>query len=130
MKAAGEPVETPFGRILRAAVERTPGAIGGAFAAADGEAVDVFGARWSRGDWQLITAHHGVILAHARAALRTFHYGDPTVMVVGHRDLQVLLHEVADGYFVLLAIEARAALAGALLALDRATRHLRAEMGG
>jgi predicted regulator of Ras-like GTPase activity (Roadblock/LC7/MglB family) len=129
MSAAGAPLETPFTRILRGAVEGTPGAVGGAFAAGDGEAIDVVGARWSRGEWELITAHHGIILAHARAALRTFHYGDPAVMVVGHRDLQVVLHEVADGYFALLALEARAALGAALATLEQATRWLRAEMG-
>ena len=36
---------TPFGRILREAVEGTPGAVGGAFAASDGEMVDAFTTR-------------------------------------------------------------------------------------
>ncbi len=31
---------TPFGAILKTACDRTPGAVGGAFAASDGEMVD------------------------------------------------------------------------------------------
>jgi predicted regulator of Ras-like GTPase activity (Roadblock/LC7/MglB family) len=120
--------DTPFTRILQSAIDTTPGAIGGSFAASDGETVDLVASGWTRGDWELLTAHHGIILAHARAALRTFHYGDPTLMVVSHRELHILMSAVADGYFALLAIGPRAPLDLAVENLGRAADYLRAEI--
>ncbi|HLU68074.1 MAG TPA: hypothetical protein VKZ63_17440 [Kofleriaceae bacterium] len=122
--------ETPFSRILRRAVDRTPGALGGTFAAGDGETVDYVADGWRRSDWELLTAHHGVLLGHVRSALRTFHYGDPTFMVVTHRDMHVLMSDVSGGYFALMAVAPRAALAAAERNLGRAAARLRAEMAG
>ena len=121
-------LETPFARILRRAVDSTPGAIGGTFAASDGETVDFVAEGWRRSDWELLTAHHGVILAHVRAALHTFHYGSPTLMIVSHGEMHVLVSEVADGYFALIALERRATLAPAVARLAQAAARLRQEM--
>jgi predicted regulator of Ras-like GTPase activity (Roadblock/LC7/MglB family) len=121
--------ETPFGAILRGAVEQIPGAIGGTLAAGDGETVDyVVGDGWQRAEWELLTAHHGILLAHVRAALRTFHYGDPELLVVSHRDMHVLLREVADGYFALIAIDDPAGLGAATHLLGEAASKLREQI--
>jgi predicted regulator of Ras-like GTPase activity (Roadblock/LC7/MglB family) len=119
---------TPFGEILRHAVEVTPGALGGAFAAGDGETVDAF---WE-GDlteWAILTAHYGVVLAQVQAALHTFHFGEAELVVISAEHRDVLMHAVGDGYYALLVIEATAPLAPAMSALERATRELREELG-
>lgn len=124
--AAGE---TPFAAILRQAVEQLPGAVGGTLAAGDGETVDYhLRGGWRRADWELLTAHHGVLLGHVRSWLHTRHYGDPQLMVVSHRELHVLLREVADGYFALLAIDDAAEIVSATRLLEQAAVQLRQEM--
>jgi hypothetical protein len=122
--------ETPFAAILRQAVEQLPGAIGGTLAAGDGETVDYHlrGGGWRRTDWELLTAHHGVILGHIRSWLHTRHYGDPEMLVVSHRELVVLLREVADGYFALLAIDDAAEIVSASRLLAEAALQLRQEI--
>jgi hypothetical protein len=120
-------VATPFAAILRAAVERTPGAVGGAFAAPDGEMVDWFTA----GDpveWAILTAHYGVVLANVESALGALHYGGAEFMVVENSRLDILVHAVEHGYFALLAVEQPAPLAAALGSLRRAVVELRREM--
>lgn len=121
--------ETPFAAILRQAVEQLPGAVGGTLAAGDGETVDchVRGG-WRRADWELLTAHHGVLFGHLRSWLHTRHYGDPELLVVSHRELHVLLREVADGYFALLAIDDGAEIVSATRLLERTAVQLREEM--
>jgi hypothetical protein len=121
--------ETPFAAILRRAVEQLPGAIGGTLAAGDGETVDyhVRGG-WRRAEWELLTAHHGVLLGHVRSWLHTRHYGDPELMVVSHRELHVLLREVADGYFALIALDDAAEILSASRLLAEAAVELRQEM--
>jgi hypothetical protein len=120
-------VATPFAAILRTAVERTPRAVGGAFAAADGEMVDWF----TTGDpveWAILTAHYGVVLANVESALGALHHGSAEFMVVEHSRLDVLVHTVEDGYFALLAVEPPAPLTTALGALRQAAAELRREM--
>jgi len=121
--------ETPFAAILRQAVEQLPGAIGGTLAAGDGETVDyhVRGG-WRRADWELLTAHHGVLFGHVRSWLHTRHYGDPELLVVSHRELHVLLREVADGYFALIAIDDAAEIVSATRLLEEAAVQLKQEM--
>lgn len=119
---------SPFADILRAAVEKTPRAIGGAFAASDGEMVD-----WvTDGDpveWAILTAHYGVILANVQAALHTLHHGGAEFFVAEHARLDILVHIVDAGYYALLAVERPAPLATALGALRQACADLRKEMG-
>ena len=57
---------TPFGEILKRAVQATPGAVGGAFADAEGEMIDAFTTRDPH-DWALVTAHYD--LDHVAKAL-------------------------------------------------------------
>ena len=127
---------TPFAAILQRAIDRIPGAIGGTLAAGDGETVDfhlapegVDGRRLDVTEWQILTAHHGVLLGHIRSALRTFHVGDPRTFVVSHRGMHVLLCVLDDEYFALLAVDGRRPVAPALYHLSCAMDDLRGEMG-
>ena len=118
---------TPFGRILREAVEGTPGALGGAFAAEDGEMVEAFTAR-DKHDWAVLTAHYGVVLANLEAAFNTLHVGGPQYFVVEHTTIDVLVQPVAEGYFALMALSRPSSISAGLRALDRAAHLLAREM--
>ena len=118
---------TPFASILQRAVERTPNAIGGAFAASDGEMVDSF-ARIDPHDWAVLTAHYGVVLAQLTAAFGTWHFGGPEYFIAQHRKLEVIVHAVDAGYYALLAFHEPAPLAIALDSLRAAATQLRKEM--
>jgi len=120
-------VRSPFSDILRNAVERTPRAVGGAFAARDGEMVDYFSAT-DPTDWAILTAHYGVVLANLEAVFNTWHFGGPEYFVVEHTRLDVLVHAVEDGYYALLAVEPPTPLGTALTSLTDAVRELRREM--
>ena len=118
---------TTFARILGKAVAATPGAVGAAFAAGDGELVDA-STTGDAHEWALLTAHYGVILAHLEAALGTKHFGGTEYFVVVNRDLEIAVHTIDDGYYALLAIERPGALARGLGNLTAAVAELRAEM--
>ena len=118
---------TPFSAILRRAVSEIPGAIGGAFAAADGETVDAV-ARRDIDDWLVLTAHYGVVLALVQTALDTLHYGGAEYMVLRHETVDILVHAVADGYFTLVAVSAPAPLGRALDKLATVADEPRTEM--
>lgn len=119
---------SPFSVMLQTAVESTPQAIGAAFAASDGEMVDYFSLT-DPDEWALITAHYGVVLRHVQSALNTCHYGEANVVLIEHRDLEILVHAVSEGYYALLAVKAPAQLAMAMNALGQAVVALREEMG-
>ena len=118
---------TPFGQILRDAVERTPGAIGGAFAAADGEMVDAFTAR-DRDEWAILTAHYGVVLASLESAFNTLHVGGPEYVVIEHTGYDILITPVSGGYYALMALARPASISAGLRALRHATSQLKKEM--
>ena len=118
---------TAFSEILRVAVESTPGAIGSAFAASDGEMVDSFSSRDSN-EWAILTAHYGVVLAHIQAALSTCHYGEAHLIMIEHTDLDILVHSVHEGYYALMAVGSPAQLGIAMSAISRAANDLRREM--
>jgi len=120
-------MSTPFADILRVAVEGTPRAIGGAFAAWDGEMVDFF-TDGDPTDWAILTAHYGVVLSNLEAALNTLHFGGPEYVVIEHARLDVLVHTVAEGYYALLAVEPPTPTTVALEALQAAVTALRKEM--
>jgi predicted regulator of Ras-like GTPase activity (Roadblock/LC7/MglB family) len=119
-------VSSPFGQILREAVEAVPGALAGVFAAADGEPVDAYPAEEER--WPLVAAHYGVVLASVQAALHTLHYGEAEALVIRHPRLIVLLEAVREGYFAMLGVAPPIHLATALDVLARAASKLREEM--
>lgn len=118
---------SPFAEILREAVEHTPGAVGGSFAAHDGELVDAFTAR-DRDEWAVLTAHYGVVLANLESAFNTLHVGGPQYFVVEHTKYDVLVQPVAEGYFALLALARPASISAGLRALGHAVRRLAREM--
>ena len=118
---------SPFAAILRTAVESTPRAVGGAFAASDGEMVDWF-ATADPLDFAILTAHYGVLLATLESVFNTWHFGGPEYFVVEHTRMDVLVHTVSEGYYALLAIEQPAPLAAAIASLEHAVSQLRREM--
>lgn len=120
-----------FASILRAAVRQTPGALGSAFAADDGETVDAITVAPGHTplDESFLAAHYGVVLGQIQSALHTLHYGEAEIVTLMHRELWVLVRPVKDGYFAILALAPAASLAAAMLALDRAASALAEEMG-
>lgn len=118
---------TAFARILASAVAATPGAVGGAFAASDGELVDA-STSMDAHDWAVLTAHYGVILASLESWLATHHFGGARHFVIHNRGLDVVVHPVADGYYALLATTPGSPLGRALSSLGEAARELRQEM--
>ena len=112
-----------FGAILKRTVQATPGAIGGAFADAQGEMIDGFTTR-DADDWALLTAHYGIVLAHLHAAFGTWHFGGPEHFIAQHDALDVVVHAVPGGYYAILAIRQPAPLALALRNLREAAREL------
>lgn len=94
---------TPFGRIMHRVVSETPGAIGGAFAASDGEMVDSY----STGDayeFAVLTAHFGVVLALVKSAFGIFHYGSPNALLTRFARMDIVLCAVEAGYYAVMAI--------------------------
>jgi hypothetical protein len=119
---------TPFGEILRRAVLATPGAIGGAFADADGELVDAF-AEYDSHEWAVLTAQYGIVLAQIHAWLGTRHFGGPEYFIAQHARVDVIVHALPGGYFALLAIaEPDPPLGFALIHLREAALAIHAEM--
>ena len=112
---------------MRGAVENTPGAVGGSFAAGDGETVDYF-AECEQTEWALITAHYGIVMRHVQLALNTFHFGEAELVILSHRDLDVLIQSVLDGYFAMIVLARPGCLARGMAALSRATEMLRQEI--
>ncbi|HEY4060144.1 MAG TPA: hypothetical protein VGM39_26200 [Kofleriaceae bacterium] len=98
------PIATLFGEIMRRAVEGTPGAIGGAFADAEGEMVDGY-TTLERDEWAIITAHFGVVLVNLHSAFNTMHFGSPEYFIAQYERLDVIVQSVAMGYFALLAVK-------------------------
>ena len=119
---------TPFAEILRIAVESTPSAIGGAFAASDGEMVDFFSEK-DPSEWAILTAHYGVLLAHVQSALNTCHYGEANLVMIEHTGINILVHSVDEGYYALMAVGEPAPLARAMNAIEQAAQELKREMG-
>jgi hypothetical protein len=121
-------VITPFASILKRAVERTPNAIGGAFADSEGEMVDSF-ATGDAFELAVITAHYGVVMQQLIAAFGTWHYGSPEYFFAEHGKLAVVVHAVDAGYFALIASSQPAPLAIALESARGAAHALKQEMG-
>jgi hypothetical protein len=117
-----------FARILRAALNDIPGAIGGAFADGTGETVDAVSSQ-NPYDWAVLTAHYGVVLSQVQDALRTLHYGEAQILYLSHAELDVIIRAVREGYYALVAIRPPAALGQAMEVLSRTAAELDREMG-
>lgn len=118
---------TPFALILQRAVEATPGAIGGAFADADGELIDGFTTQ-DRQELAILTAHYGIVLAQLHAAFGTWHFGGPEYFIAQHAALDVVVHAIHGGYYALIAVTEPAPLGIALKSLQEAVDALHKEM--
>ena len=118
---------TGFSVLLERAVERVPGAIGAIFADWDGEAVD-YVTRVDREELQLIGAHYAVILNNVQSLLRLFHFGEAVEIIVQHEKLDLCVHAVGDGYYVVLAVSSGGHLASALRETRACAAGLRREM--
>lgn len=120
---------TPFGDIMRRAVEATPGAVGGAFADSQGEMVDSYAKAYATHDWAILTAHYGVILAHIHAAFGIWHFGGPEYFIAQHGSLGVVVYSIDGGYYALMAVTDPGDRAiDALSTLRNAASALRKEM--
>ncbi len=123
---------TPFGAIMRRAVEATPRAIGGAFAASDGELVDSF-ANYDEFEWAVLTAQYGVVLALLHSAFGTLHFGGHEFFFARHAAMDIAVCTVDAGYYALIAMRRDPANpesepSDALQILIDAARDLRKEM--
>ena len=118
---------TTFATILRNAVQSTPGAVGGAFAASDGEMVDSF-CTIDATDWALITAHYGVLLSLMHSAYGMWHFGSVQYFTAQHSKYDVMVHAVDSGYYAIIVLTAPAALAHGFATLQRSVTDLRREM--
>jgi predicted regulator of Ras-like GTPase activity (Roadblock/LC7/MglB family) len=122
-------VSTAFTPILHQTLARTPGAVGAIFADADGEAVDHATQKLLKQDDLLVLgAHYGVLLGLVRRGLDRFHLGRVEEILFHHERLDVLIQDVGDGYYVVLAIESGSHLASARTGLSRCAALLKAEM--
>jgi predicted regulator of Ras-like GTPase activity (Roadblock/LC7/MglB family) len=120
-------VNSPFAAILKRAVDRVPGAVGAIFAAWDGEEVDHV-ASMSREEMRFFGAHLGIVLNHVQSALHLFHFGEAREMVLQHDQMDLLVHAVGDGYYLLLAVRGGVHLATAQREVQSAADALRQEM--
>lgn len=118
---------TPFGAIIKECVQATPNAIGGAFAASDGEMVDSF-ATIDPHEWAVITAHYGVILSLLKSVFGVWHYGGVEMFIAQHKKLEIMVCAVDAGYYALVAAKTPADLDIALPQLRHAAAALRKEM--
>ncbi|MFT3699610.1 MAG: hypothetical protein QM831_41060 [Kofleriaceae bacterium] len=118
---------TPFARILKNCVDTTPHAIGGAFAASDGEMVDSF-SHMDRHDWAVLTAHYGIVLSQLSDAFGTLHFGGPEFFIARHDKIEVIVYAVHAGYYALLAFSQPPELDLVLDRVKTAATLLREEM--
>jgi predicted regulator of Ras-like GTPase activity (Roadblock/LC7/MglB family) len=120
-------VNTPFSSILEDVVKASPNAIGGAFAASDGEMVDAF-STMNATDFAIITAHYGVVMALLKSAFGTWHFGWPEYFYAQFKMLDVIVHEVDAGYFALVAYSSPPEIGNALEHVKVACTRLKKEM--
>jgi hypothetical protein len=118
---------TPFGAIIKKCVQATPNAVGGAFAASDGEMVDSF-ATMDAHEWAVLTAHYGVILSLLKSVFGVWHYGGVEMFIAQHKHLEIFVCAVDAGYYAIVAAKTPADLDLTLPPLRVAAAALRREM--
>jgi predicted regulator of Ras-like GTPase activity (Roadblock/LC7/MglB family) len=116
-----------FADILRAIVERVPGALGAIFADWDGEMVDQF-AHIPPLEIQLVGAHWGVVLNLASRSMTKGGFGPVRELLIEGERGTVLILSVTDQYYVVLAAKSEVHLATARRELQRGAETLRGEM--
>lgn len=116
-----------FAEILRALVERVPGALGAIFADWDGEMIDQF-AHVPTFDIQLAGAHWGVVLTQSTLGLQRIGIGGVEELLIEGEAATVLIRRVAEKYYVVLTARRDAHLATARRELERSSQILLEEM--
>jgi predicted regulator of Ras-like GTPase activity (Roadblock/LC7/MglB family) len=116
-----------FADILRAIVDRVPGALGAIFADWEGEMVDQF-AHIPPLDIQLVGAHWGVVLNQASRSTKTVGFGPVRELLIEGERGTVLVQSVTDSYYVVLTAKRDVHLATARRELQRGAETLRSEM--
>lgn len=121
---------TAFTPILVQAVERIPGALGAIFADWDGEAVDHYtgDAQADKSAILIMGAQYGVVLNHVQSVLHLFHFGEAEEIILLHDRLDLIVHAVGEGYYVVVIVSAGVHLATALREIRHAASALRREM--
>ncbi|MCP4449011.1 MAG: hypothetical protein GY811_27305 [Myxococcales bacterium] len=118
---------TPFAKTLEAAAESIPHSVGGALAAGDGELVD----SWStlgEDEWAFLTAHVGILVNHVRCAMHTFHFGDVEWLSVHYAGLDLVIEQLGDKYFLLVASKPPTDLLAVADVVHAAAERMREEM--
>jgi predicted regulator of Ras-like GTPase activity (Roadblock/LC7/MglB family) len=118
-----------FNEILRAMVERVPGALGAVFVAWDGEPVGAFSTEMAPLDLEILGAQWVLAWAELGRSLARARLGRPLELRLDVERASVLIREVSDQYCVVLAARRGAHLGTALRALDAGAARLRVEMG-
>ena len=116
-----------FGAILKAMVERVPGAVGAVFTDWEGEPVDQF-AHVPPLDIQLVGAHWGIVFLQTSERLLRHGLGPVEELLIEGERAMVLVRSVTEKYFVVLATKRDAHLATAMRELGRGAESLRSEM--
>jgi predicted regulator of Ras-like GTPase activity (Roadblock/LC7/MglB family) len=92
---------SPFGEILRALVERVPGAVGAIFADWEGESIDHFAAL-PPFEIRLIGAYWGIVLGQTVERLARAGGGAVEELLVECEEAVVLVRPVTSRYYVVL----------------------------
>jgi len=116
-----------FAEILRAMVERVPGALAAVFADWEGEAVDLFGTPPPL-EIQLAGAHWGVVFMLANDHLRDVGAGAVEELWVESDAGLTLIRRVTDRYYVVLSAKQTTHLQTARRELERSAASLLGEM--
>ncbi len=117
-----------FAEILQRMVERVPGATGAIFADWEGEPVGEFARDLPALEIQIFGAQWGVVWAELQRALVRARLDKARELIIHGERGCVLVRQVTDEYYVVLAVGRDGHLAKALDELGRGADALRAEM--
>ncbi len=117
-----------FAVILLDLIARVPGALGAVLVDAEGEAVDYAG-RLDAFDLKLAAAHWQIVLTDLRAKAAAHTSGTPRSLVVRGEKRSFIVHELPEGYTLVLVLSRRAGFTQATRAFAVCERALVAEAG-
>jgi predicted regulator of Ras-like GTPase activity (Roadblock/LC7/MglB family) len=117
-----------FADILQSIVERVPGATAAVFVDWEGESVGEFARDLPQLDIQIFGAQWGVVWAELVRAFDRARLDTPYELIIDGERGCVLVRQVTEEYYVVLAVGPQGHLATALAELSRGAAALRAEM--
>ncbi|HJZ88708.1 MAG TPA: hypothetical protein VKN99_26220 [Polyangia bacterium] len=118
---------SPFGRILRRAVESTPGLHGAVFTDWEGEPVDQY-ARVPKIEIQITGAQWGLVLTQIMGPLARARAGAPRSLLVLCERAQIYVRAITREYVLVIQASPDAHVGKAIAALERAAGELEREM--